>query len=102
MNSSIKNVHFAKWLNRSIGSKELFHNRFVTWKKRDIYRWTTGANFPKAPALSKLLYDLHLHTGLEYTELVVECMSILQKDFKEYKYEQEKTRRASHKKTETD
>ena len=72
MNASIKNVHFGKWLNRKIGSKTHFCQRFE-WKSRELLRWCQGKNFPKSPVLSQLLYDLHLHienTDQEIKELI--------------------------------
>ena len=88
MNASIKNVHFGKWLNRKIGSKTHFCQRFE-WKSRELLRWCQGKNFPKSPVLSQLLYDLHLHIGQEYTSLLAECHEQLMKDHKVYKHEQE-------------
>ena len=103
MNSSIKNVHFAKWLNRKIGSKPMFLKRFDHWHSRDIHRWCRGLNFPKSPALSRLIYDLNLHTEEEYTSLLVASMAELQKDFKEHMYErQKKNRELTRSKKETD
>mgnify|MGYP007027149505 FL=1 len=50
MNASIKNVHFGKWLNRKIGSKTHFCQRFE-WKSRELLRWCQGKNFPKSPLI---------------------------------------------------
>lgn len=91
MNLSVKNIHFAKWLNRKIGPKKLFTKEF-SWDTREIHRWTSGHNFPKAAILSALLYDLHLFTKQEYTSLVAECMDALLRDYKEFKYETSRNR----------
>tara|TARA_B100000424_G_C22896392_1_gene476765 strand:+ start:43 stop:339 length:297 start_codon:yes stop_codon:yes gene_type:complete len=91
MNISVKNVYFAKWLNRKIGSKDRFLRRFE-WKSREIKRWCQGQNFPKAPILPQLLYDLHLYTGQEYTSLISEAHEALLKDYKEYKHGQKEVR----------
>ncbi len=92
MNSSIKNKYFADWICKKIGKKSPFMKRFDHWKSRDILRWTLGENFPKAPALSQLLYDLHLYTGQEYSSLIVEAHQALLKDYREYQFEQRQTR----------
>jgi hypothetical protein len=101
MNSSIKSVHFSKWLRKKIGSRVHFCRKYG-WKSREILRWTQGDNFPKGPARAQLIYDLHLHIDQEYTSLLAECDEKLMRDYKEYKYEQEKIRRQSEKETATD
>lgn len=85
MNKSIKSKHFANWLNRKIGGKDKFSTRF-DWEKREINRWTQGKNFPKVPILAALLFDIHLYTGEEIELILIQCLEVLMKDYKEYKY----------------
>jgi hypothetical protein len=83
MNTSIKNKHFYKWLNRKIGSKAKFTRRFG-WTSTELNRWCRGENYPKAVILAQLMFDIHLYTGQEYTSLLCECNEALMKDFKHY------------------
>ena len=101
MNSSVKSVHFSKWLRKKIGSRFHFCRKYE-WQTREILRWCQGSNFPKSPVLSQLIYDLHLHIDQEYTSLLAECHEQLMKDHKVYKYEQEKIRRQLEKETAAD
>ena len=101
MNTSIKSKHFSKWLNRKIGSKNSFRDRFDR-SKVDLNRWSLGQNFPKLPVFSQLIYELHLHTNQEYTSILTEAMAELQKDYREWEFEQKKIRGDTNKKTDTD
>jgi hypothetical protein len=102
MNSNIKNKYFAEWICKKIGKKKPFMRQFQHWKTRDLLRWTLGENFPKAPALAQLIYDLHLYTGQEYTSLLAEAHSSLQKDYREYQFEKKTIRRKPKKETGSD
>lgn len=92
-NTSIKNNHFAIWLAKKIGQKKVFQDRFAVyengnkikkWNDRDLYRWCHKRNFPKVPILAELLNDLHLYTGQNKCDLILECLNALQKDYKEF------------------
>ncbi len=93
-NTSIKNNHFALWLSKKIGKKKEFQNRFCVyengikikkWNDRDLYRWCHKRNFPKIPVLAELINDIHLYTGIDKCTLMTECLTALQKDYKDFK-----------------